>query len=271
MTSMAVANAPGVSAVADLHTNSTVRAPTHRANAVLFDLDGTFLDTAPDLIGSLNDLRLEQGLPTLAATPLRPVVSQGSAALISRGFAMSPADPGFESLFQRYLNIYRGRLSQQTLPFPGIDKLLTQIEARNLHWGVVTNKPSWLTRPLLKQLGYAQRAACIISGDCRALHKPNPYPILEACRQMALEPADCIMVGDAQRDIVAARRAGALTLGALFGYLEPDTRIADWGANGFIEHPLEIVPWLIATANPASEHNSPGIGAASRAPPSYPG
>lgn len=242
------------------HTASVTSRPVLRlARAVLLDLDGTLLDTAPDLIGSLNALRLEQGLTALAPQPLRAVVSQGSAAMISRGFAINRAAPGFESLLQRYLDIYRARLSQETRPFPGIDELLAEIEARNLRWGVVTNKPSWLTHPLLEQLGYAQRAACIITGDCRALHKPNPYSIFEACRQLALAPAECVMVGDAQRDIEAARRAGALTLAALFGYLEPNARVADWGADGVIEHPLEILPWLAVAADSSSERSPPRI------------
>ncbi|HET8701214.1 MAG TPA: HAD-IA family hydrolase [Nitrococcus sp.] len=229
------------------------------AKAVLLDLDGTLLDTAPDLIGSLNTLRLEQGLSALAPEPLRAVVSQGGAAMISRGFAINRADPGFESLLQRYLAIYRSRLTRETRPFPGIEALLTEIEARGLRWGVVTNKSSWLTRPLLEELGYAERAACIITGDCRALHKPNPYPVFEACRRLALTPAECVMVGDAERDIAAARRAGAFALAALFGYLEPDACAADWEADGIIEHPLEILPWLAPEANPAGKHGPLGV------------
>ncbi len=225
---------------------------SQRAKAVLLDLDGTLLDTAPDLVGSLNDLRCEQGLPPLAAAPLRPVVAQGGAAMIRCGFAVSRNEPGFELLLRRYLEIYRMRLSRRTRPFPGIDALLAEIEARNLRWGVVTNKPSWLTRPLLKQLGYLPRAACVISGDCRALHKPNPYPIFAACRRLALTPPECVMVGDAQQDIQAARRAGTPALAALFGYLAPNARVADWGADGFIEHPLEILPWLSTALDPSS-------------------
>jgi phosphoglycolate phosphatase len=226
------------------------------------DLDGTLLDTAPDLIGSLNDLRLERGLAPLPPEPLRPVVSQGGAAMIRCGFAIDRADPGFDALLRRYLDIYRERLSQKTRPFPGIDELLVEIETRNLRWGVVTNKPSWLTRPLLEQLGYAERAACVITGDCRALHKPNPYPIFEACRQLTLAPAECVMVGDAQRDIEAARRAGTPALAALFGYIEPDACVTDWKADGIIEHPLEILPWLAAAADPSSKCSPSSIEAA---------
>lgn len=219
------------------------------AKAVLLDLDGTLLDTAPDLIGSLNELRLEQGLDALAAEPLRPVVSEGGAAMIQHGFAIDSADPGFEPLRRRYLTLYRKRLSRESRAFPGMDELLAEIEARNLRWGVVTNKPGWLTRPLLAKLGYLNRAACVISGDDRALHKPHPYPVQEACRQLNLAPAECVMVGDAQRDIEAARLAGARSLVALFGYIATDACVGEWGADGMIEHPMEILPWL----EPAAE------------------
>ncbi|EAR23379.1 phosphoglycolate phosphatase [Nitrococcus mobilis Nb-231] len=254
--------------VAALHKPAEVRGMIHSAaggassrlaKAVLLDLDGTLLDTAPDLIGSLNDLRREHGLTTLAPEPLRPIVAQGGAAMIRHGFALSRDEPGFASLLQRYLDIYRARLSCQTRPFPGIDELLAEIEARNLRWGIVTNKPSWLTRPLLKQLGYLRRAACVVTGDCRALHKPNPHPIFTACRQLALTPPECVMVGDAPQDIAAARRAGTPALAALFGYLEPNAQVADWGADGLIEHPLEILSWLAPALGPSSQSSPPGI------------
>lgn len=229
------------------------------AKAVLLDLDGTLLDTAPDLIGSLNELRRERGLATLATAPLRPAVSQGGAAMIHRGFGIKRGNPAFDSLLQRYLEIYRARLSYQTRPFPGIVEMLAELEARNLRWGVVTNKPSWLTRPLLEQLGFIQRAACVVSGDCRVLHKPNPHSVFEACRQLSLAPPECVMVGDAQRDIEAARRAGAPALAALFGYLEPNARVADWGADGIIEHPMEILPWLATDADGSGAYRRPSI------------
>ena len=225
----------------------------------MLDLDGTLLDTAPDLIGSLNELRREQGLAALAPAPLRPVVAQGGAAMIHHGFGLDRGDPGFDSLLRRYLDIYRGRLSYETRPFPGIVEMLAEIEARHLRWGVVTNKPSWLTRPLLEQLGFMQRAACIISGDCRVLHKPNPHLVFEACRQLALAPSECVMVGDAQRDIEAAKRADAPALAALFGYLEPNAQVADWGADGVIEHPMEILTWLATAGDASDEFRPPSI------------
>ena len=229
----------------------------HLAKAVLLDLDGTLLDTAPDLIGSLNELRREHGLAALPPAPLRPVVSLGGAAMIQHGFGIRRDDPEFDSLLRRYLDHYRSRLSHETRPFPGIIEMLDAVESRNLRWGVVTNKPSWLTRPLLEQLGLMQRASCVVSGDCRVLHKPNPHLVFEACRQLGLTPPECVMVGDAQRDIVAARRAGAPALAALFGYLEPDARVSDWAADGIIEHPMEILSWLATAGDVANRCDPP--------------
>ncbi|MDN5849934.1 MAG: HAD-IA family hydrolase [Nitrococcus sp.] len=248
--------------MANLPASGSVRSIAPLAKAVLLDLDGTFLDTAPDLIGSLNDLRVEQGLTALAPEPLRPAVSQGGAAMICQGFALSRTDPAFDPLLKRYLAIYRERLSHETRAFPGIDELLSEIEARNLRWGVVTNKPSWLTHPLLEELGYIERCACVISGDCRALHKPNPYSVFEACRQLALTPPECLMLGDAERDIEAARRAGAASVVALFGYIEPNAQVADWGADGSIEHPLELLPWLDTALDTSGEPSPQTIQAA---------
>jgi 2-phosphoglycolate phosphatase len=215
-----------------------------RARAVLLDLDGTLLDTAPDLIASLNALREEQGMTPLADGHLRPVVSHGSAAMIRRGFDMDPAHPDFETLRQRFLTLYRNRVSEATRPYAGIDDLLEALEALELPWGVVTNKPSWLTDPLLDDLGYSHRAACIITGDTLPCRKPDPAPVKLACEQLQLAPAECVLVGDAQRDVEAGRRAGVLTLVALFGYIGAEDRIATWGADGLISHPLEVLRWL---------------------------
>lgn len=215
-----------------------------RARAVLLDLDGTLLDTAPDLIGSLNALRIENGLGPLPAGHLQPVVSHGSAAMIQRGFDLQPADPDFETLRQRFLSIYRSRVSRATRPFDGIDALLEALEAAELPWGVVTNKPGWLTEPLLEDLGYAARAACVISGDTLPCRKPDPAPIHLACERLRLRPEHCVLIGDAQRDVEAGRRAGVLTLVALFGYIGAEDRVGNWGADGLIGHPLEALRWL---------------------------
>jgi len=218
----------------------------HPIKAVLFDLDGTLADTAPDLAHALNEVRREQGLAPLPFADIRPSVSHGATALIRLGFGLAPEEAAFEPLRQRLLEIYREQLTLHTRLFPGMAELLEALEARGLPWGVVTNKPAWLTEPLLAGLGLAARTGCIVSGDSTAKRKPHPEPMLRACRLLGMDQAHCLYVGDAQRDIEAGRRAGMKTLVALFGYLDDDDRPQDWQADGLIRHPAEILHWLAA-------------------------
>jgi 2-phosphoglycolate phosphatase len=215
-----------------------------RVRAVLLDLDGTLMDTAPDLVGALNTLRMENGLGPLPAGHLQSVVSHGSAAMVRRGFDLQPAHPDFETLRQRFLSLYRARVSRATRPFDGMEDLLTRLEDSGVPWGVVTNKPGWLTEPLLEDLGYAARAACVVSGDTLPCRKPDPAPIRLACERLRLPPQECMLIGDAQRDVEAGRRAGVVTLVALFGYIGAEDRVGTWGADGLIGHPLEALRWL---------------------------
>ncbi len=218
--------------------------PLPPVDAVLLDLDGTLLDTAPDLIGSLNDLRTERELATLAAGELQPVVSHGSAPMIRRGFHLEASDHRFEDLRQRFLALYRDRLARETRAYPGMEEVLATLDARGIPWAVVTNKPGWLARPLLELLGYDRRAACVVTGECVARRKPNPYPIEEACRLMGIPPQRALVLGDAQRDVEAGRRAGCLTLVALFGYIIAEDRVAYWGAHGLLSRPEELFRWI---------------------------
>lgn len=211
---------------------------------VLFDLDGTLADTAPDLANALNQVRGEQGMEPLPYPEIRQVVSHGGIALIRLGFAMEPDHPGFKPLHQRLLAIYRDTIANQTRLFDGMERLIDEIEARTLNWGVVTNKPSWLTDPLMEQLGLTKRASTIISGDTLDERKPHPAPMLYACRQAGSSAMECIYVGDAARDIEAGKNAGMKTLVALFGYIGDDERPEDWGADGMVENPLEILNYL---------------------------
>lgn len=215
-----------------------------RARGVLLDLDGTLLDTAPDLMAALNELRAQEGLAAVDEGHLWPVVSHGSAAMIQRGFDMSPDTPGFEELRQRFLHLYRDCVSRRTRPFAGMDELLDVLEEQNVPWGVVTNKPGWLTEPLLADLGYLQRTGCLVSGDTLPCRKPDPAPVQLACEKLRLAPSECVLVGDALRDVDAGRRAGVLTVVALFGYIAAEDRVAHWGADGLISHPLELLRWL---------------------------
>jgi N-acetyl-D-muramate 6-phosphate phosphatase len=227
-------------------TDSTpvVRSATQHIRTVLFDLDGTLLDTAPDLADALNTVLIENNRPPLSFEAIRPVVSHGGIALIELGFRLDRSDPAFEPLRQRLLAVYRANLSGKTRPFEGMEALLDALEARGLNWGVVTNKPGWLTEPLLQDLGLFGRAACIVSGDTLKERKPNPAPMLLACRQAGSEPAQCVYIGDARRDIEAGRNAGMHTLVALFGYLQANDDPHAWDASGTINTPGEVLDWL---------------------------
>lgn len=212
--------------------------------AVLFDLDGTLLDTAPDLIDTANQLLQEQGLEALPEGSYGPVVSHGSAAMIQRAFNIGLDDPRMAALRSRFLDLYREHVSRRTSPFCGILDLLDSIEHRGLRWGVVTNKPTWLSNPLLRDLGLASRAACIVCGDTVPQRKPHPAPVIHACELLDVAPPEAVLVGDAMRDIVAGKAAGTSTLVALFGYICAEDEPTRWGADGLLSHPLELLRWL---------------------------
>ena len=215
----------------------------HRGRGVLFDLDGTLLDTAPDMAGALNELRIAEGLEPLPFDALRPHVSHGSVRLVSVGFGLDEGAE-HERLRLRFLDIYRARLASATRPFDGIERVLGAIEAAGLAWGVVTNKPGWLTEPLLEELDLRGRCGCVVSGDTLPVRKPHPRPLLHAAETLGLAPAECTYVGDAERDVQAGRAAGMRTLVAGFGYLGADDRPAAWGADGILASPLELLDWL---------------------------
>jgi 2-phosphoglycolate phosphatase len=211
---------------------------------VLFDLDGTLLDTAPDLADALNAVLIEHRRPALPFETIRGVVSHGAIALIRLGFALDESQPDFQPLRLRLLTLYRDNIACKTRPFPGMDELLEQLEQRGYTWGVVTNKPSWLTEPLLKALGLYDRAACVVSGDTLKMRKPHPAPLLHACELTGSRPEHCVYVGDAERDMEAGRNAGMRTLLALFGYFRAHERPQDWPADARIRHPAELIEWL---------------------------
>jgi len=211
---------------------------------VLFDLDGTLLDTAPDLAAALNTVLAENHREPLPLETIRPAVSHGGIAIIRRGFQLEAADPAIEPLRQRLLEAYRANISTFTRPFPGMTEVLDTLEARDLNWGVVTNKPGWLTDPLLSDLGLLQRATCIVSGDTLAQRKPHPAPMLHACALAGSEPQQCVYVGDAQRDIEAGNNAGMYTLVALFGYFQDNDRPQEWQADAMINRPADLLAWL---------------------------
>jgi 2-phosphoglycolate phosphatase len=224
--------------------------PAHTPNrytpikTVLFDLDGTLADTAPDLAFALNAVLREQGCEPLPFEQIRPVVSHGGLALIKLGFNIDETAAQFDTLRQRLLAIYREHIVHDTTLFEGMAEVLETIEARGLNWGVVTNKPGWLTEPLLEGLALKQRAVTIVSGDTLEQRKPHPAPMLLACEQAGSTAAQCLYVGDAERDIEAGRNAGMQTLVALFGYIGDNDRPEQWQADGMVESATAILEWL---------------------------
>ncbi|MDD5388684.1 MAG: HAD-IA family hydrolase [Gallionellaceae bacterium] len=211
---------------------------------ILFDLDGTLVDTAPDLAHALNVLRSRRGLAPLADSVTRPQASHGTQGLLRVGFGVSREQAAFSALREEFLEVYASHLTSHSPLFPGVAEMLASLEARGLKWGVVTNKPARYTEPLLDHLGLLARAACVVSGDTCAQPKPHPAPMLHACMLTASDPAECLYVGDAERDVAAAAAIGIPTLVALYGYLGKDDRPEAWGAHGFIEAPLALLDWL---------------------------
>jgi phosphoglycolate phosphatase len=212
---------------------------------VLFDLDGTLLDTAPDLAAALNRLRREHGQSgLLSPATVRPTISQGSPGMLRLGFGLEPDDARYAELNQRFLELYRAAIAVDTTPFPGMAAVLAHLESVGIPWGVVTNKPGWLTEPLLKALALWSRAACVVSGDTLAQRKPDPEPLWHACERVGIAPARALYVGDAERDVRAGNRAGLLTLVACFGYLGAEDRPEDWGADGLLQQPADLLGWL---------------------------
>ena len=207
--------------------------------AVLFDLDGTLADTAADLARALNAIRVKYARPALPLARIRPLVSLGGAAMLKLAFAVEPGDARFAGLRAEFLNCYAANIARETRLFEGMESVLNNIEAR-AKWGVVTNKPAWLTDPLLRELRLDRRAACVVSGDTLAERKPHPAPVLHACRLIDVAPAETVFIGDAERDIEAGRGAGTRTLVAAYGYLADGAAPEDWRADGIVESPLEI-------------------------------
>jgi len=211
--------------------------------AVLFDLDGTLLDTAPDMAGALNQLRSENLLEPLPYERVRPYVSHGSARLIKLGFPDTAAED-LGPLQRRFLELYSGAASLQTRLFEGMDCVIESISARGLRCGIVTNKPGWLTDPLLAPLNLTPLFACVVSGDTVRHAKPHALPMLHAASLAGVAAAECVYVGDAERDIQAAHAAGMPGLVATYGYLHPDEDWRAWGGDGAIARPAELLDWI---------------------------
>mgnify|MGYP003384660871 CR=1 FL=1 len=213
-------------------------------SAVLFDLDGTLVDTAPDLAFALNSVLEEQGKAPLAYELIRPVASNGAAGLIDLGFSVSGDDDIFPPLRARLLELYQNNISRESTLFDGMEQVLTALEEANITWGVITNKPAFLTDPLMTALNLTDRAACIVSGDTTAHSKPHTAPMFHACDIIKHAPESCLYIGDNIRDIEAGRNANMQTVAARYGYLSEGENADDWNADLSIDHPLDILKWI---------------------------
>jgi phosphoglycolate phosphatase len=217
---------------------------TGKINTVLFDLDGTLIDTAPDMAAALDILCDEEQHIRLPYSQIRPVVSNGSAALVKLAFGNEVDEQTLERLKARYLEIYQVNLSVHSQLFDEMDSLLKQLEQNNVKWGVVTNKPGWLTEPLMESLGLAKRAACIVSSDSTENRKPHPEPMYYACRLTDAKPEECVYIGDARRDIEAGRNAGMKTIIAKYGYIADSENTEEWQADHSIQCPSQLLALL---------------------------
>lgn len=211
-----------------------------RLRAVLFDMDGTLLDTAPDFVAVTQAMRAERGLPLLPEKQIRDVVSGGARAMVVHAFDVDPMSQQFEDLRLEFLERYQNHCAVHTCLFEGMAELLEDIEQAGLLWGVATNKPLRFAEPIMRQLGLAERCAALLCPDHVARSKPEPDMLLLACQQMGLEPASVLFVGDDLRDIEAGRAAGNKTAAVRYGYIHPDDNPGYWGADVVVDHPQDL-------------------------------
>ena len=209
--------------------------------AILFDLDGTLVDTAPDMGAALNNLLIEESLAPIPLEIIRPYVSQGALVLTRLGFSEQVPESEIEPLRLRYLDHYRAIVADDSVLFDGLEEVLNTLEKRNIPWGIVTNKPKWLTTPLLEQMALDKRAAVVICGDTLDKRKPHPLPLIVAAETIGIACDDCVYIGDDPRDIAAGRAARMKTLIASYGYIDRGARLDEWQAGGIIAHPLDLL------------------------------
>lgn len=216
-------------------------------SAVLFDLDGTLIDTAHDLGFALNVLRERYGQPPLPYSEIRPVASHGSKGLLALGFGIGASDANFKAMVDEYLEIYAAVLTRQPDYLPGIETLLITLTEAKIPWGIVTNKPRRFSEPLIQSVPFisghlADYTGCLFCGDDAPNPKPSPETLLMACKQLDVQPQEVIYVGDAARDVEAGRRANMETVVALFGYLSKEDEPDTWGADYLVDNAAEILP-----------------------------
>ena len=213
-------------------------------DAVLFDLDGTLADTAPDLGAALNRVRQARGLDPVPLAALRHASSHGARGLLRTGLNVLPDHPDYVALRDAFLAQYEAALCVDTKLFADVDALLDAIEARSLKWGIVTNKATRYTTPLVARLGLDKRTVAVVCGDTTPYPKPHPAPLLAAAELLAVAPQRCVYVGDAERDVTAGIAAGMRTIVARYGYIEAHEAPDTWPADGHIHHPTALLDWL---------------------------
>jgi phosphoglycolate phosphatase len=218
--------------------------------AILFDLDGTLVDTAPDMGGALNNLRIEENLAPIPMEVIRPYVSQGGLVLTRLGFSEHVEESEIEPLRLRFLDHYRAIVANDSVLFDCFEQVLDVLDDQGIPWGIVTNKPEWLTSPLLEELALDTRAAVVICGDSLEKRKPHPLPLIVAAQTIGTACENCVYIGDDRRDVEAGRAANMKTLIAAYGYINQDTDLDEWQAEGIIDHPLDLLSHPFFTGSP---------------------
>lgn len=223
---------------------SVSRSDATDIRAVLFDLDGTLIDSAPDLAGAANEMRTVRGLQPLPYERLRPMVGSGARGMLAASLQVAPDHAEYEAMRHEFLHRYEQRMLQETYIFDTVQPLLDRLNGRGVPWGIVTNKAERFALPVTRGLGLFERAGCVVGGDTTPHAKPHPEPLLEAARRLNLAPEQCVYVGDDERDMLAGHAAGMLTVAAAWGYLGHEAQIDSWGAHFIIEHPMELLKYL---------------------------
>ncbi len=223
---------------------SAAAMPWQQVRAVLFDLDGTLIDSAPDLGAAADKMRLDRGLPSLPYELYRPMAGAGARGMLGVGFGLVPESPQFESMREEFFRNYESCMTERTYAFDGVQQLIDSLRAACMPWGVVTNKSMRFTDPLTRQMPLFATAGAIVSGDTTPHAKPHPAPLLEAAARMGVPPGHCVYVGDDERDIIAGKAAGMKTVAACYGYLGASSETRHWQADAQINSPLELLKLL---------------------------
>lgn len=211
---------------------------------LFFDLDGTLIDTAPDLAHSLNLLLEKYNKPPLPYREVRPICSNGCKGLLKIGFDITEGDDDYSRLREEYLAIYHSHMTEHSILFDGIEKTITYLDNNNIAWGIITNKPYNLAQQIVAKFPKLNGHRCLLGGDSVANKKPHPEALYKACEMLGVKPNECVYIGDSSRDIVAAKKANMVSIAVTYGYIPPDTFPHLWGADHMIDQPIEIIDWV---------------------------